>query len=117
MLDQPGPPPAWVETVTASRWLAFSSYCWKTSCVDMLPPTTRPDLPQITIRPRQILRFHLGFTPQQAIATVLSGTSSSRFRLPRARTISWQAGKSGILTLELHAAAGSASYTIRVKFS
>lgn len=116
-LDQPGPPPAWVETATTSRWLAFSSYCWNTTCVDMLPPTTRPDLPQITVHRRQLVRFHLGFTPQQATATVLSGSSSSRFSLPRARTMSSRASKSGILTLELHAAAGSASYTIRVKFS
>src|SRR5262245_10315447 len=28
-LSEVGPPPAWVETRQRSRWLSFSSYCWR----------------------------------------------------------------------------------------
>src|SRR5437773_10984712 len=41
-LQQPGPPPGWVETHARWSWLAYSSYCWKTTCADYLPPASRP---------------------------------------------------------------------------
>lgn len=113
-LDQPGPPPAWVESTTFSRWLAFSSYCWKTSCVDMLPPATRPDLPVFRPRRDQLLRFHLRFLPTQAKLTVLNGGMSKQYRLRPARVLTWRAAKGGILTLAVHASSGSASYVIRL---
>jgi len=113
-LAQPGPPPAWVESATVSRWLAFSSYCWQTSCVDMLPPATRPDLPLLKTRPNQLLRFHLRFAPARAQLTVLNGGTYKQYRLQPGRVLTWRAAKGGVLSLDVRAATGSASYVIRL---
>lgn len=32
--ETPGPPPVWVETQRGSSWLAFSTFCSRTGCVD-----------------------------------------------------------------------------------
>ena len=113
-LSQPGPPPAWLETATSSRWLAFSGYCWKTRCVDMLPPAGRPDLPSISARRGQLLRFHLRFLPRRADVAVLVGGSVTRYALHPAQTVMWRAAKAGIVTLEVRTASGSAGYLTRL---
>src|SRR6266849_6917428 len=56
------PPPAWIETSAKSAWLAYGSYCWKTACVDMIPPQSRPDLPAFGVKRGGTVRVHLGFT-------------------------------------------------------
>lgn len=39
------PPPAWIDSGTAEKWLAYSTYCWKVACVDYVSPEMRRDLP------------------------------------------------------------------------
>lgn len=110
-----GPPPAWAETVTAAKWLAYAGYCWKTGCADYLPPASRPDLPTLTVRSGGSVRLHLGFTPRSAVVTMLSG-ASTRTRLALREVVLWRPKRQGIFTVSVKAAAGSVSYAARIRF-
>jgi hypothetical protein len=105
-----GPPPAWIETATGDRWLAFSSFCWKTTCVDFLPPEMRPELPRLTVRRGESVRFHLGFVPRAV--TVTAGGKTAR--LAARRIASWRAPKGGIVVVNARGTGGSASYVARL---
>src|SRR5213592_4291796 len=88
-LTQPGPPPAWIETHTTARWLAYSSYCWKTRCVDYLPPASRPDLPRVRVARGGVVRIHFAFVPKDVRVTLLS-TPPRRAKLPAALIVEWK---------------------------
>jgi hypothetical protein len=107
------PPPAWIETPAKSAWLAYSSYCWKTACVDMIPPDSRPDLPRFVVRHGSLVRVHLGFAAKSV--TVNVGTRPIRTKLdPTKRIASWKGTRSGVLTVFARTA-GDASYVARLR--
>jgi hypothetical protein len=108
-----GPPPAWIESKTRSWWLAYSSYCWKTTCADFLPPQGRPDLPAISVRRGLPLRLHLGFRPRQLSISV----NGKQTRLAAAQVAQFKPSGSGIVIVSARPAAGGgdASYVARLR--
>ncbi len=110
-----GPSPAWAETASRSSWLAYSGYCWKTACVDYLPPASRPDLPVVSIARGGSVRFHFGFRPTSVSVTVLGSTMTTA-KLAAAQVVTWKPRTAGVFTLALKAAPGSASYAGRIRF-
>jgi hypothetical protein len=111
---QPGaPPPAWIESQTRSAWLFFDSYCWKTSCVEMIPPETRPGLPVFTVARGETVRVHLGFVPTSATVSIDNGKIPARLDAKK-RIVSWAVARAGIVRVAARAA-GSATYTARLR--
>jgi hypothetical protein len=106
------PPPAWFALGSRSDWLAYSSFCWTTTCVDFLPPARRPDLPTIRARVGQRLGIHLAFVPRSILVRVLG--SSRSYALIAARDTSWRVRGSGVILVEARGAKGSASYAARI---
>jgi hypothetical protein len=107
------PPPAWIETQAKSAWLAWGSYCWKTACVDMIPPQSRPDLPTFEVKRGSVVRVHLGFAAKSVSVSV--GNRAVTPKLDTTKTIaSWSATRGGILTIFLRKA-GDASYVARLR--
>jgi len=119
LLGQAGPPPAWLETRQHSRWMSFSSYCWRSGgkavCVDMQPVQMRTDLAVLRAVRGQRLRLHLAFRPSQAHLTVYKGLGFKHYRLSPARVMTWRVRAFGVAVLDIKAAAGTASYAIRLK--
>lgn len=90
---QSAPPPAWIETRAADRWLAFFSYCWTSTCIDSRPVEQRIDIPRIRVVRGEVVRIHLGFRPTEL--TLVHG--SRRYRLDAQRVAKWQVrGGSGV---------------------
>ena len=116
-LKQPGPPAAWIETPIRARWLAYSTYCWKTICVDFLPAASRTDLPVVHGQKNQPVRIHFSFLPRDARVTLISAHAGKRFTLKAARVVEWKPATSGVAVIEVHAAGGSASYAARLALS
>ena len=106
------PPPAYATAAGRTVRLATGSYCWGTRCVDKLPPAGRTDLPRLRVARGATVVLRLAFVPRRWTATVLG--SGQTETLPRARTATWRARRSGILALDVHAAAGSVGYLARV---
>jgi hypothetical protein len=113
-LKQPGPPPAWIETSTRSRWLAYSTYCWKTTCADFLPPGGRTDLPTVRVAAGKSIRLHFAFLPGDARITLITAHAGKRFALKASRIVVWKPPASGVAVVEVRAAGGSASYVARL---
>jgi hypothetical protein len=65
-------------------------------------------------RRNQLLRFHLRFAPVQAQLTVLNGGTFKRYRLQPGRVLTWRVARGGVLSLDVRAPAGSASYVVRL---
>ena len=107
------PPPAWIERPAApSRWLAYGSFCWKTNCVDFIPPEMRPDLPRVAVRVGTTVAFHLGFKPSRLRLELVGGRS---WTLQPARVSTWRVSRLGAFSLTAKGAGGSASYVIRLR--
>jgi hypothetical protein len=101
------PPPAWIETRGGDRWLAFSNYCWTTTCIDSRPFDQRRDIPRIPVARGELVRFHLGFRPTKLSLEVGSRT----YPLKAARTASWRVrGKSGFVVLHSDKSGFNADY-------
>ena len=113
-LKQPGPPAAWIETSTRARWLAYSTYCWKTTCADFLPPASRTDLPVVRAQRDGSVRIHFSFLPRDARVTLISAHAGKRFTLKAARVVEWKPPSGGLAVIEVHAIGGSASYAARL---
>jgi hypothetical protein len=114
-----GPPPAWIETEDGSYWLAYSSYCWKTTCVDYVAIADRDDVPTVPVREGELVRFHLGFEPSEL--SLSYGSTDLGIPQPRAeRVAEWRATIEGGLWLFARAATGQggadASYVVRLVF-
>jgi len=109
-----GPPPAWVESGTRSTWLAYSGYCWRTTCADYLPPASRPDLPALVATRGTRVAIHLAFRPSSASVTVLGATPLTT-KLAVDRVLTWRPTRGGVFTVNLKTAAGSASYAGRLR--
>ena len=107
------PPPAWIETSAKSAWLAYGSYCWKTSCVDMIPPQTRPDLPVFSVKRGRLVRVHLAFTPANITVSLDSRTVKAKLDAAK-RILSWSATRGGILNVFARAK-GDASYVAHLR--
>jgi hypothetical protein len=110
-----GPPAAWLETRTRSVWLAFSGYCWKTTCADFPPPQSRTNLPVVRVRRGALVRVHFAFTPSEVHATTFAGTTLSHAALRPARTTGWRPPRAGVVSFDVRGASGSASYLVRVR--
>lgn len=107
------PPAAWLELPDApSRWLAYGSFCWKTTCADFLPPQMRPDLPRARVRVGSTVRFHLGFKPSQLRLELVGGART--WTLRPARVSSWRVARRGVVSLTARAGGRDASYVIRL---
>ena len=105
------PPPAWAESGTRAVWAAFGSYCWKTACVDMLPPAGRPDLPRLRAPAGSLVRLHLRFVPRRPVVTVGGRPVAATVR---SRVVSWRA-RAGIADVHVKGRYGSASYLVRLR--
>jgi hypothetical protein len=114
-LSQSGPPPAWIETHTKSSWLAYSSYCWKTTCADYLPPQSRTDLPVVVVRRGATVRVHFAFAPTQVHVTTFVGTRLKHAIFRPVRTVNWRPTITGVVSFDLRGGSGSASYVARVR--
>jgi hypothetical protein len=107
------PPPAWIETQAKSAWLAYGSYCWKTACVNMIPPQTRPDLPTYSVTRGRTVRVHLGFEARSVGVSLDKRAVKAKLNATR-RIVSWTATRGGILTVFVRAT-GDASYVARLR--
>jgi hypothetical protein len=106
------PPPAWFGIAGRSDWLAYSSFCWTTTCVTFLPPARRTDLPSIAARTGQTIQIHLAFVPRSILVRVAATGRS--YPLVARRDTSWRARGSGVILVEARGAKGSASYAARL---
>lgn len=106
------PPPAWFTLGARSDWLAYSSFCWTTTCVTFLPPERRTDLPKLVAKEGQTLAIHLAFTPKTVLVRVLATKQS--YPLVAGRDTSWRVRGSGVILVEARGAKGSASYVARI---
>jgi len=106
------PPPAWAESGTRSVWAAFGSYCWKTACVDMIPPAGRPDLPVLHASRGAVVRLHLGFVPRAVTVTV--GRTKLVATYGRNGVVTWRA-RPGTADVCVKGSGGSASYLVRLR--
>jgi hypothetical protein len=109
------PPPAWANVARTSLWLAYGSYCWseagKAACVDMIPPARRADVPRMQARRGQTIVVHLRF--RASSITVTSG--GQRMARGAGNTISWRAGRAGLVLVDVKARGDSASYVVRLR--
>jgi hypothetical protein len=110
-----GPPPAWAETASRSKWLAYSGYCWKTICADYLPPASRPDLPTIRIARGASIRIHFGFRPSKVSVTTLGTTTSTRSLAPT-QVVMWRPTAAGVFTFSLKGSHGTVGYAAKIRF-
>jgi hypothetical protein len=108
------PPPAWVEAGATQKWLAYSSYCWRTACVDFLPPTMRTDVPSLAVRRGRIATLHFRFLPKTVSVSMVKPAGKS-VKLRPARIVSWQPRANGLAMVAVTAAGGDASYLVRIK--
>jgi hypothetical protein len=112
-----GPPAAWLETRARSVWLAFSGYCWKTTCADFPPPQSRTNLPVVRVRRGALVRVHFAFTPSEVHATTFAATTFRHAALRPARTTGWRPTRAGVVSFDVRAPSGSASYLVRVRIA
>lgn len=109
-----GPPPSWAETAAKSVWLAYSGYCWRTTCADYLPPASRPDLPTIRLARGAYVRVHFGFRPNKLSITLLGAKPTATTVAP-AQIITWRPSGPGVVTFSLKGSSGSASYAAKIR--
>ena len=116
-----GPPPAWVETARGSRWLGYSSFCWKTTCADFAVARCGDErhTPTLRLRARELVRFHLGFPPSELALTFFArGHRLQSRRLRPGRTASWRVDRAGVFTLFARVqGGGDASYVACVRLT
>ncbi len=107
------PPPAWIETSRAERWLAYSSYCWTTPtrglCADYIDPFRRTDLPRFGVGKGEVVRVHLGFLPTEAYVTIGKRT----FRPEPSQILEVRVRTSGVLVVHVYGRRGDAGYVGR----
>ncbi len=122
-LERQGPPAAWVESASHSRWMAFSSYCWsapiatgrKAVCADMIPPQSRTDLPTLRVSRGELLRIHLGFSAREAHLTLFQQLGFRHYVLRTGRLLTWRVSNEGVVSVDVRAAAGDGAYLLRLR--
>lgn len=108
-----GPPPAWVEQAKVSRWLAFSGYCWNSTCVRPRSPATRTDLPGLRLAARRSVQLHFGFAARAITVSTLGSSKVST--LPAGRLVSWRIARKGISVISATAPGhGTVSYAVAI---
>ena len=80
----------------------------------MVPVQTRTDVSSLRVRRGQHIRFHLTFRPWQAHLTIYRGNHFTHYELAPRRVVLWRVRGSGMAVLDVKAAAGTASYLIRL---
>jgi hypothetical protein len=108
------PPPAWIETEAKSGWLFYGTYCWKTACITLIAPETRPGLPVFAVKRGQVIRVHLGFAARSVTVSVGRRKVPAKLAANR-RIVSWSASRAGILAVAARASGGSPSYVARLR--
>jgi hypothetical protein len=110
------PPPAWIEAGGVQKWLAFSSFCWKTTCADFIAPAMRTDVPSLSVRRGQATTIHFPFLPKRVtVSPVTKNGAGKSVRLAAARTVMWRPKAGGLAVISVDAAPGDASYLVRIK--
>jgi hypothetical protein len=108
------PPPAWIETSRAERWLAYSSYCWTSPtrglCADYVDPFRRTDLPRFGVTKGEVVRIQLGFVPTEAYVTIGKRT----VRPEPSRILEVRVRSSGVLVVHVYGPRGDAGYVGRL---
>jgi hypothetical protein len=103
-----GPPPAYVATRHGSTWLAFSSYCWRSTCADFIPASCRDrGTPKLDVHTGDVVRFRLGFTPK---AVWIGFARSKAQPLPAARWTSWRVTRGGFFSLGARVTVGGSNF-------
>ena len=108
-----GPPPAWVETEGGSIWLAYSTYCWGSTCADFAAPSCggEPPAPRVELRRGETVRIHLDFDPGEALLTFFpEGGEPDGVTLDPSRTPTWRADRAGAFTVFAGGEGRDASY-------
>jgi hypothetical protein len=83
----------------------------------MPPVQTRADVGAMRVQRRQPIRLHLAFRPRQAHLTVYRGFAFRHYELTPRQVMTWRVRGSGMAVLDVKAAAGTASYVIRLRSS
>lgn len=115
----PTPPPPAILTAGSKKIRpALGSYCWSNggaaTCVDMIPPQRRPDIPILPVARGTRIGIALRFTAR--VWNVAPFGSTSKTRLPPGRTAAFRASQSGIFAISIEKSAnGSASYLVRLR--
>jgi hypothetical protein len=107
-----GPPPAWVETEGGSIWLAYSTYCWDSTC-DFSAPSCGgdPPAPRVELRRGETVRFHLEFDPGEALLRFFpEGGEPDEVTLDPSPTLTWRADRAGAFTVLTEGERRHASY-------
>lgn len=109
-----GPPPAWIETASGARWLAYSGYCWNSICVRVRSPATRTDLPVVRGTAGKVAKVHFGFAARAVGVSVLGSPKTAS--LPAGRIVSWRVARKGITVISATAPGGrgTVSYAVAV---
>jgi hypothetical protein len=103
-----GPPAAWLETRADSRWLGFSSYCWRKGnrgiCSDSIAPKCgQKGVPDVPVTRGEKVRAHLGYTPEEASVEHADAKLAGR-------TVTWQVDRAGPFVLFTRGKGNDASY-------
>ena len=116
-----GPPPAWVETARGARWLGYSSFCWQATCADYAQPRCGDErhTPTLRLRARELVRFHLGFSPSELALTFFRrGRPLQPRQLTPRSTASWRVDGGRVFTLFARVRGGAdASYVACVRLT
>jgi hypothetical protein len=111
------PSPAYVIVDGATRRLAQSSYCWRTTCADYVRPRCGDRrTPTVRVRKRQRARFRIGFDPTQ-VGLIYVGRLEVRYvlRFAASRTVAWRVraftGRDEFI-LTARSALGDTSYAV-----
>ena len=104
-------PSAWVDARLRCFWLAYGSFCWRTGCVDFVPPARRSDLLTLLVPRGERVRVHLRFRPSSVAVLV----GKIRVAAATAPVVAWRAGESGLLRVEARGRHGSVSYLARIR--
>jgi hypothetical protein len=108
------PPPAWIETKGANKWLGFSSYCWRSGnsgvCADAIAPRCGlKGIPDVTVSEGETVRAHLGYDVDEAS---IEGTRTEL----EGRVASWRVDRNGPFLLFTKGKNGDASYVACARF-
>lgn len=99
------PPPAWVSTARGAHWLAYGTFCWKSTCADSAGPKCGDGrTPTIVVDRGERVTFHLAFEPSKTSLEFYDEGVS--VELDAGREPQWSVDQAGPAWLATAAAAG-----------
>ena len=108
-----GRPPGF-GTAIDEHWLAFWNYCWSGTCADYSMPQLRDDVPIISVRRGETIRFHLPVRPDEVLLQYFDGESlEAAIPLEAAQTVDGKVSEDGYFLLSIDVENGSLSYVGR----